>query len=132
MRKLFVGLFSILVLSTTGCAAVTALSEPSPRDLSVLDKGTPRIRVVSELGNPVYTENLEQGGIKDLYSFKPGAPFPFKFGRFLFHVGADIFTLCIWEAIAWPSEKACTKQEKKAEVTYDTENKVVTSELIKK
>lgn len=109
-----------------GCAASRVSKRPGKKNLSVLDPGTPRGRVIAELGSPMSTS--EKSGAKvDSFAFDPGVSGAFKFSRAFFHVGADILTLFLWELVGWPSEIAAADNKMKVDVTYDLEDRVKSS-----
>ncbi len=61
-------LFCLAVLSMASCAVVKATNQPGAKDLSVLDKGTPRATVIAELGKPVLSE-IKHGQKVDVFNF---------------------------------------------------------------
>ena len=115
-----------LVLASGGCSIGKAAKQPSLKDLSVLDKGTPRGRVISELGKPTFSEE-QDGKTIDWYQFVQGYHTATKVGRALFHGAADVFTLGLWELVANPIEDTATGTEMSVEVRYDEYEKVETT-----
>ena len=65
-ERFYHNLFTLLVLvllcvaGTTGCAVSMAIEQPTKKNLSVLDPGTPRALVVSEFGRPVATRTVKK------------------------------------------------------------------------
>jgi hypothetical protein len=55
----------------SGCAVYKAAAAPSLKDLTVLNPGTARDRVIAELGPPVRTENIGNYR-KDVFTFIQG------------------------------------------------------------
>lgn len=125
--QLFARLIMIMVVSwsSLGCATMTLSKRPAKKDLSVLNIGTPRNRVIAELGQPMSTS--EKGGERtDSFAFDPGVSGGYKFGRGFFHIGADIITIFLWEIVGWPGEVAASNRKKKMDVVYDMDDKVKT------
>ena len=114
----FLSLFSF-----SGCAAVLATQQPDKKDLSVLQQGTNRGRVISELGAPLSSGEQEDKRV-DIYSFTQGYATETKAGRALFHIAADIFTLFIWELIATPTEIIMDGSDRSYKVTYDKKDSI--------
>ena len=110
-------------MAPVGCAATKVSHRPPKKDLYVLEPGTPRGRVVTELGTPSNTTQAN-GEKVDSFAFDPGVSGGYKFGRAFFHVGADVVTLFLWELIGWPSEIAASNSKKRLDVTYDIDDKV--------
>ncbi|MBI4345805.1 MAG: hypothetical protein HY553_03055 [Elusimicrobia bacterium] len=108
-----------------GCAVSRLSKRPSKKNLGILDVGTPRSRVIAELGTPGATSD-KAGEKVDSFAFDPGVSGGMKFARGFFHVGADLFTLFLWELVAWPSEIAAGDSKKKIDVAYDLEDRVKT------
>ena len=60
-----------LLVSTSACSVVKAANQPPKKDLSVFSPGTPRGRVIAEVGSPAWSE--ENGGERtDVFSFTQG------------------------------------------------------------
>jgi len=79
--------------------------------------------VLTELGAPTYTK--EVGGEKlDTFAFDKGVSSGEKFGRGFLHVAADVFTLFLWEIVAWPAEKIAAGTNTKMDVSYDKDENV--------
>src|SRR5262245_23764563 len=103
---------------TSGCATSTVLGRPHAKNLMVLDIGTSRGAVQSELGAPSYTKDVN-GEKVDTYSFDKGVSGGYKFGRAFFHIAADLFTIFLWELVGWPAEKIAAGPNTTVEVGYD-------------
>lgn len=71
--------------------------------------------------------------MKDTFAFDPGLTGAMKFGRAAFHVGADLFTLFLWEIVAWPTETAWAtgKKKMKVDVVYDKQENVKVATFLK-
>lgn len=115
---------AMVLIFANGCAATTVAGRAPKKDMSVLNPGTGRSQVVSELGTPILSRDKEGEKI-DTFSFDPGISGGAKFGRATFHVVADLFTIFLWELIGWPSEKAAASgKHTKLDVTYDKDENV--------
>lgn len=114
----------------TGCAVIMAVKQPDKKDLTVLKKGTQRGLVISELGDPISSEQQENKTI-ELYKFVQGYNKVTKAGRALVHGAADVFTLGIWEAVGTPAEAIFDGSEMLVQVTYDEKSKISHVELLK-
>lgn len=109
----------------SGCATNTILGRPKAKNMAALNVGMSRGMVLTELGAPTYTKDV--GGEKvDTFSFDKGVGGVEKFGRGFFHIAADIFTLCLWEIVAWPAERIAAGPNTKVDVSYDKDENVKT------
>ena len=115
-------LFLITAL-LTGCSVFMAAKQPPKKDLSVLSRGTPRARLLAELGQPVASETRD-GKKVDVFSFTQGYSKPAKATRAVFHGVADVFTLGLWEVVGTPTEAVFDGTKTALEVTYDENNRV--------
>ncbi|MBI5047060.1 hypothetical protein HZC07_05015 [Candidatus Micrarchaeota archaeon] len=111
------------LFSLSGCSVIMAVKQPDYKDLNVLNKGTPRSRVVAELGAPILTEERESKKV-DVFSFKQGYGKGNKTVRALFHAAADVWTFGLWEIIGTPAEGIASGRKIKAEVTYDAKENI--------
>lgn len=132
-RFTFKSLMAIVLCAsiTSGCATSTVLGRPSAKNLMVLNTGTSRGTVLSELGPPSYTKDLN-GEKLDTFSFDKGVSGGYKFGRGFFHIVADLFTIFLWELVGWPAEKIAAGPNTMVEVGYDKDEKVKTVNYLKK
>ncbi|MBI3289061.1 MAG: hypothetical protein HYZ74_06050 [Elusimicrobia bacterium] len=129
LKRCVATVLSVSVMS--GCAASTVLNRPPKKNLNVLNPGVSRGAVLSEFGAPSYTK--ETSGEKlDTFAFDMGVGGGYKFGRGLFHLGADLFTIFLWEIVGWPAEKVAAKPNTTIEVGYDGDEKVKTVNYIKR
>mgnify|MGYP001612834607 CR=1 FL=1 len=124
----YIGLIVITMFS--GCATSTVLSRPPAKNMAVLNAGTSRGTVLSELGAPNYTKD-NNGEKLDTFSFDKGVHAGYKFGRGLFHIAADLFTVFLWEIVGWPAEKIAAGPNTTIEVNYDKDERVKTVNYIK-
>lgn len=130
--RLRVFVVMMLVVSiVSGCATSTVLSRPPAKDMNVLNPGTSRGTVLSELGAPSYSKDAN-GEKLDTFAFDSGVSGGYKFGRGFFHIVADVFTLFLWEIVAWPGEKIAAGPNTTVEVGYDKDEKVKTVNYIKR
>ncbi len=115
--------FLALVLVSPGCAVYMAANQPDKKDVSVLQEGTHRGRVLAELGQPVSSE--QRGGRRvDYFSFVQGYSDGAKAGRAVFHAAADVVTLGLWEVLGTPIEAVADGKEVQVEVLYDNDDNV--------
>lgn len=127
MRAIGVAALACVIAATTACSAVMAARQPDKKNLEVLDKGTPRHAVVSELGYPTRSvEDKEAKHCHESYMFEQGYSTPTRAGRAVFHATADVFTFFLWELVAIPTELYFDGTEVQLEVLYD-ENDLVDS-----
>ncbi len=112
-----------LVLVSPGCAVYMAANQPDKKDVSVLQEGTYRGRVLAELGQPVSTEERE-GRRVDYFNFVQGYSDGAKAGRAVFHAAADVVTLGLWEVLGTPIEAVADGKQVQVEVLYDKDDKV--------
>jgi len=109
----------LVAVSTTGCAVKQAMDQPDKKDVSVLAEGTPRYRVIGELGKPVDSKILENGNKVDVYSFTQGYSKGAKAARAFGHGVMDIATLGVWEVIGSPTEAIASGNKVIVRVHYD-------------
>jgi hypothetical protein len=122
---------ALIVSVSSGCATSTVLSRPKAKDMNVLSTGVSRGTVLSEFGAPSYSKDLN-GEKLDTFAFDKGVSGGYKFGRGFFHVAADLFTVFLWELVAWPGEKIAAGNNTTVEVGYDKDEKVKTVNYVKK
>ena len=126
--RLSLVMVSILMM-TSGCSVFMAAKQPDAKDLSVLKEGTPRSHVIAELGAPIWSGE-KNGSRVDVFAFRQGYSSAAKAGRAFFHGAADVITLGLWEVIATPVESIASGTDMKAEVTYDRDDRVKSTEMI--
>jgi len=124
MRLRFVLTFIIIFMFGQGCSVYMAANQPSKKDVSVFNVGTPRTHVIAEAGRPIHTKENADGTITDTFSFIQGYSSGRKAGRALFHGAADFFTLGLWEVVGTPVEAIADGTKVQVEVEYDTDEKV--------
>ena len=131
--KLLFFIFTLLSsLFLTSCSVVQATNQPEQKDLSVLDAGTNRFRVLAELGQPIVSEENELGNKTDIFSFKQGTNAAFVAGRAIGYGLLAIATLGISEAIASPIEGAIGDgADIQVRVSYDNQDQVEVVEVLR-
>lgn len=123
-------LASATLVVAPGCSVFMAAKQPKKKDLTVLNPGTARPLLIAELGAPIHTETKD-GNKVDVFGFVQGYSTGAKTGRAVFHGAADVFTLGLWEVIGTPTEAALDGQDMAVQVTYDANDKVVSSVVLK-
>lgn len=124
MRLRFVFTFIVIFILGQGCSVFMAANQPSKKDVSVFNVGTPRTHVIAEAGQPIHTKENADGTITDTFSFIQGYSTGNKAGRALFHGAADVLTLGLWEVVGTPVEAIATGTKVQVEVDYDADEKV--------
>lgn len=125
----FLPIVSVVIVSSQGCSVYLASHQPDKKDLTVLERGTPRQDVAAELGAPIWSENRNKD-TAEIYKFKQGYSKSVKLGRTLFHAIADVVSLGVWEIPGTLIEKVGLHgTDMTAKVSYDAEGRVQTSEL---
>ena len=125
MRR-FIHRFFILwsVIGLAGCSVFMAANQPDKKDVSVFNRGTPRVNVIAECGVPLSTYKDKDGRRFDLFVFEQGYSDGAKAGRTLFHSAADVLTLGLWELVGTPIEIVADGTEVKVQVRYDESDRV--------
>ena len=103
LKKLPFLIFVLLIL--TACATEQALNQPTKKNLSVLDIGTPRELVVLELGAPA-DSSIEDGVKIDLFSIVQGYSKGTRIARATGHLAAEIMTIGLWGLVGTPIEQS--------------------------
>ncbi|USA47068.1 hypothetical protein NDN11_02740 [Acinetobacter sp. C26M] len=129
MKKTYVALGLVILLSLQGCAAVMASNQPHKKNLTVLEVGKHRNYVISELGAPVTSETVN-GERKEIYTFQQGYSKGARISRTLWHTTADIATIGLWEVIGSPTEMYFNGQQLSYEVVFDDRDNIKTAKLI--
>ena len=106
-----------LLCGFTGCAATMAAHQPGVKDFSVLQPGTPRSRVVAEMGTPLDTRPTDRGGV-DIFAFKQGYSRANRTARALGHATGTVVTAGVWEIAGIPLESWFDGTDVKMEVYY--------------
>ena len=115
----------VCCLSLSACASSAVLRRPKSKNLDSVKPGISRGFVIAELSQPVSSSDAS-GEKCDSFAFDKGVHMGWKASRAIFHLGADLFTLFLWELVAWPAERAVAGNNTKVEVCYDQAEKVKT------
>ncbi len=114
---------ALLAVSLAGCSAYMAANQPGPKDLSLLNKGSPRAKLIAEFGAPIHTETKD-GTRRDIFKFKHGYHGGIKAARAVLHGTATVATLGLWEIVGTPTEGYLNGTELSAEILYDADDRV--------
>ncbi|RGD88866.1 hypothetical protein [Acinetobacter sp. SWAC57] len=123
MKKITVVFGLVTLLSLQGCAAVMASNQPHKKNLTVLEVGKHRNYVISELGAPVTSENVNRER-KEIYTFQQGYLKAARISRTLWHTTADIASIGLWEVIGSPAEMYFDGQQLSYEVVFDDQDNI--------
>lgn len=97
--------------------------------MSVIKEGIDRGTVIAELGEPDNFSKTETGGYEDKYTLDPDAHrTPVKVLTVLFHLGADLVTLCLWEVVGTPYELAVRDRLATYDLKYNENGKLASFE----
>ena len=99
-----------------GCSVGMAASGHEQMDASIAFPGSNRAVIVSKLGPPETSRQLENGNMADTYLIKKGNEA--SSGRAWTHAGLDILTLGLWEVVATPYELAQGEDTYRLVITY--------------
>jgi hypothetical protein len=123
----------LITLSSSGCSVLMAANRSNYRgDVNVIHDGVSRSEVIAELGQPDSFSRTETGGYDDRYTLDPGAHRAWlKTGTVLFHLGADVFTLGLWELAGTPYELAVRDKAVTYHLAYNQDGKLLTYEKMK-
>lgn len=116
-------------LGPSGCAVYKTAAAPSQKDLTVLKPGTPRDRVIAELGSPVRTETIGNDR-KDLFTFVQGYSRASKNSLAAVIAVEDIATLGAAELALQKSGEDYAGKKITVAVYYDASDVVTRSETI--
>jgi len=121
---LFLGFFA------QGCSVYTAWTHPPAVNIEGLEnaQGADREYIRSQCGAPISSERHADGGRTEIYKFYEGSSW--AKGRGAFHFVADLFTVALWEIIAWPSELAARGDQLTAEAVFDSDDKLVSFKVL--
>ena len=113
----------LFILLLSGCSVYKAVHQPPKKDTSVLHKNAARSLVISELGEPIYTEKTENGRM-DIFKFTQGYSEGVKTSRAVLHGTADVLTLGLWEVVGTPAETIYSGNDVRLEAHYDKNDKL--------
>jgi hypothetical protein len=125
--------FLVIALLTSGCSVLMASTRSSYRgNLNIIKVGVERTAVIAELGEPDSFSTLENGGYDDRYILDPDAHRTwFRVLTVIFYLGADLFTLGLWELIGTPLEIAAKDRIVTYHLTYGPAGKLSSVEKTK-
>jgi hypothetical protein len=101
-----------------------ASRQPNKKDLSILKPGTPRSIVLTEIGNPVFSETKAPGSRVDFFSFTQGYSKGSRVARTVAHSLEDITTLGLWEIIGTPTEMIFDRKPLRVQINYTSEDRI--------
>ena len=118
-------LIAVLSVFSQGCSVHMALNQPDKVDLRALEQGgMSREMLIAKFGMPVSSTKNDDGTRTDVYEFYEGSS-GWKYGRATFNFLADIFTITLWELIAWPAETALRGDKLSAMASFDKKDILV-------
>ncbi|HJR77560.1 MAG TPA: hypothetical protein VJ805_11320 [Nitrospiraceae bacterium] len=131
--KMFAVCVVMICLSNSGCSVFMAANRSSYRgDVGVIHDGVSRSEVIAELGAPDSFSKSGTGGYDDRYTLDPDAHRAWlKTGTVLLHLGADVFTLGLWELVGTPYELAVQDKAVTYHLAYNPDGKLLTYEKMK-
>lgn len=87
--------------------------------------------VIEKLGAPKSSVKNADGTREDIYEFYEGSATGWKIGRGLFHLGADIVSLGLWEIAATPSGYVLKETGKMtARANFDTSDRLMSFKIL--
>ena len=109
-----------------------AFTQPPPVDIAAMEtgKGIKRDFVIERLGAPKSSERNPDGTREELYEFYEGSSTGWKVGRGIFHLGADIVSLALWEIVATPSEFLIRGDKVTAQATFDSTDRLTSFRVL--
>lgn len=129
-RILALGVASVCVVASSGCAVVMAAKQPDYKNVDLFKVGTPRGALLGEFGHPTATDTKPNGTKCDTFSFTQGYSGGAKAGRAFMHGVADVLTLGLWEVIGTPTEAVFSGSTVGYQACYDKEDRVQTVILL--
>ncbi|MGQ0666565.1 MAG: hypothetical protein ACT4O4_05985, partial [Nitrospiraceae bacterium] len=123
----------ITSLFSSGCGVYMAFTQPSHVDTGALEggEGFSRDVLIEKLGSPKSTVKNADGTREDMYEFYEGSATGWKIGRGLFHLGADIVSMGLWEIAATPGEYLLKETGKiTARATFDATDRLTSFKVL--
>ena len=116
-----------------GCGVYMAFTQPPEVNVHKFEhEGISRDLVVEELGAPRSSTRDANGTRTEIYEFYEGSHKGWKIGRGLFHLGADIVSLGLWEIVATPSEYLIRGDKIMAQARFDSNDLLTEFKVLKK
>lgn len=112
--------FCFLITILHGCATSRSLSQPSTKDMEVLQVGTDRDLVRAEFGAPLPSS---RGDNCDVFAFEEGST-GWKYARAMGYSVLAVGTLGLSEIISNPIEESVGNDKIRLRVCYDNQQKV--------
>jgi len=97
----------LIAMFASGCAQVMAIKQPKPFVPTSLVQGAKRADIVTELGQPLTSEE-HNGTLSDSYKYVDGGKKNSggsKTGRIVLYTAGDVFTLWLDQIVWMPTEK---------------------------
>ncbi|MCF8721071.1 hypothetical protein [Nitrospina gracilis] len=111
----------MVLLMTSGCSVIMALSGDPEPNFGVIQPGATRAMVEKELGTPFHT-NQQSDQRTDWYRYELGnAP---NGDRALANFALDVYSILLWELIATPRE-LMMGDDHEMSVVYGPEDRVI-------
>ncbi len=122
--KKYLRICSVFILSSfllTGCSVKKAYEQSGKKDMTLLNPGTSRIKILSEFGKPLESKKNTDGKRVDLVAFVQGYSNTEKTTRAVTHGLLDIGTWGLWEFIGTPIETYTNGTKNLVEIKYTKE-----------
>ena len=127
----FLLMIFLVLFFAQGCSVYTAWTHPDKVDIEGLSyPGANRAYVMGQCGPPISSEDNEDGTRTEIYKFYEGSPQWLAKFRGIFHFFADLFTVALWEIVAWPGELAARGDKVTAEAVFDDDDKLVSFHVL--
>lgn len=133
MKSLVLALaMGVVSLFSSGCSVYMAFTQPPPVDIAALEaeKGLSRDLIIERLGVPKSSVRNADGSKEDIYEFYEGSSTGWKIGRGIFHLGADIVSLALWEIVATPSEFLLRGDKITAQAIFDSTDRLTSFRVL--
>jgi hypothetical protein len=119
-------------LFSSGCGVYMAFTQPPAVDTTSLEGGMgySRDSVIEKLGAPQSSVRNADGTREEIYQFYEGSQTGWKILRGIFHLGADLFTLALWEIVAWPSEMLIRGDKITAVANFDKSDRLTSFRVL--
>ncbi len=117
---------------SSGCGVYMAFTQPPPVDTTSLEAGGAWSRdvIIEKLGAPRASTRNADGTREDMYEFYEGSATGWKILRGVFHLGADIVSIGLWEIVATPSEYLLRGDKITAQATFDKNDRITSFRVV--
>ena len=112
----------VIMLLATGCAQYMAIQQPSDIRTNRVRLGVDRLVVVHAYGPADSSEELDDGSLREFYSYQDGRVINrpgMKALRIILYTAGDVFTLFLSQVIWIPIELFLEGNEDTVVVTYE-------------